>query len=89
MSIIIFDDTDIPRNQERCASIPSDARSFVPPEHWNCQSCWSSVPAIGSLGGIWLFCDHPESFKRYVRPHEACECWWPPEQLAHEREKKP
>jgi hypothetical protein len=42
-----------------------------------CGECINASPARGSLGGIWLFCDHPESFKRYVHPHQTCECAFP------------
>ena len=40
-----------------------------------CAYCVNSRPARGSLGGMWLYCDHPESFKRYVRYHQTCECF--------------
>lgn len=75
MSIIIFDEADIPPNQERVVTYPPVANRRAAPQHCSCWSCWFSVPAVGSLGGVWLFCDHPESFKRYVSPDEVCECW--------------
>jgi hypothetical protein len=74
MSIILEDD-DVPPQQERVTTHPPTADRLASPDFWSCWSCWYSVPAVGSLRGIWLFCDHPESFKRYVRPDETCECW--------------
>jgi hypothetical protein len=72
---IIISDDQIPERQARINSVPPTADRVGDPDQWKCQKCWWSLPALGSLGGVWLFCDHPESFKRYVRPDSACECW--------------